>query len=130
MAKSQMSGPLIVDRGILSRQHEDWDDDGEISITSGIVTISSNLCNTAIALTLPDPTSGAQEDGGDDFKYLQIVDTTGAAHTVTPTTPFGNGGADEAVATFSGVVGDSIKLRAYGGYWYIVGKHQVTVAAA
>jgi len=130
MAQSTMSGPLVVESGVLFRESEDLDDDGAISITSGIVTISSNLCNTAIALTLPDPTSGAQEDGGDDFKYLQIVDTAGAAHTVTPTTPFGNGGSGEAKATFSGVVGDSIKLRAYGGYWYIVGKHQVTVGSA
>lgn len=130
MAKSHMSGPLLVTAGILSLEHEELDDDGAISITSGIVTIASNLCNTAIALTIPNPTSGAQEDGGDDFKYLQVVDTTGAAHTLTPATPFGNGGANEAKATFSGVVGDSIKLRAYGGYWYIVGKHQVTVGSA
>lgn len=116
---------LVVTNGTFSRNAEDWDTDGAISITSGIVTLSANLCITGLTMTLPDPT-----DVTDDFKKLRIVDTAGAAHTVTPATPFGNGGANEAKATFSGVIGDSLSLEAHGGYWYIIGKHQVTVGAA
>jgi hypothetical protein len=124
MAETNFSD-LEVEEGPFSRQSEEIDDDGEISITSGVVALVSNLCATAMAITLPDPTADT-----DDYKRLRIIDTVGAAHTLTPATPFGNGGANEAVATFSGVVGDSISLIAFGGYWYITGKHQVTVAAA
>ncbi len=111
---------LIESEGPFSTYAEDLDGDGEISIDSGIVTLSA-----IAAVTLPNPTATT-----DDYKRLRIVDTAGAAHTVTPASPFGNGGADEAVATFSGVIGDSISLIAFGGFWYITGKHQVTVAAA
>ena len=122
MSRSDMSGPLIVNEGALSHDNEAFTDDGEISITSGIVTIGANLCITAIALTLPDPVANT-----DDSKRLHIVDIAGAAHTVTPDTTFGNGGSGEAKATFSGVIGDSIALIAYQGAWYVTGKHQVTI---
>ena len=130
MARSDMSGPLIVEEGTFSRETEEVIEDSAISITSGVVRIGANVCTTAIALTIPDPTAGLQEDGGDDGKRLTVVDTVGAAHTLTPTTPFGNGGANEAKATFSAVIGDSISLIAYGGFWFITGKHQATVGAA
>lgn len=116
---------LEVSEGPGSRYSQEIDDDGAISITSGVVVIGANLCITGIAITLPNPTPTV-----DDFKRLKIVDAAGAAHTVTPASPFGNGGAGEAKATFSGVKGDGIALIAYGGFWYITGKHQVTVAAA
>lgn len=125
MSNSHMSGPLIVENGAMARETEDIASDGAIAITVGVVTLSANLCVTGLAITLPLPTATT-----DDGKRLHIVDAAGAAHTVTPATPFGNGGANEAKATFSGVVGDSISLIAYQGYWYITGKHQVTVGAA
>lgn len=116
---------LVVEQGQFSRNAENLDDNSAISIKSGVVTLGPNLCNTPIDATLPDPA-----DPDDDYSRLQIVDVSGAAHTVTPDTPFGNGGSGEAKATFSGVVGDSIKLIAHGGVWYIIGAHQVTVGTA
>ena len=116
---------LELSEGPGSRYAEALTEDGEISVFSGIVTLDSDTCLTSIDVTLPDPVSP-----GDNYKRLQIVDLAGLAHTVTPDTPFGNGGAGEAVATFSGTVGDSLKLMAYGGFWYVTGKHQVTIAAS
>ena len=113
------------DEGPFAFDSEDWDESGAISIKSGIVTLSADLCVTGFAMTLANPTVTT-----DDYKRLQIIDTAGAAHTLTPASPFGNGGANEAKATFSGVIGDSIRLMAYQGYWYITGKHQVTVGSA
>jgi hypothetical protein len=121
MAVTNLSD-LEVEDGPFSRNSEEIDDDGAISITSGVVLL---VAETALAVTLPNPTAGT-----DDYKRLSIFDTAGEANTVTPATPFGNGGVNEAVATFSGEVGDGISLIAFGGFWYIVGKHQVTVAAA
>src|SRR3990167_9162088 len=123
MAKTHFSD-LEVAAGTFLRASESIDSDTAISITSGMVTLDANLCITALAVTLPDTVAGLSEDGGDDFKLLTIVDTAGAAHTVIPATPYGNGGANEAKATFSGVIGDTLDLLAYQGYWYIVGKHQ------
>lgn len=114
---------LELDDGPLSRDSEEITDDGDISITSGVVAIGANVCSTAIAIGLPNPVATT-----DDFKRLKVIDTVGAAHTLTPASPFGNGGANEAMATFSGVIGDGIALMAYGGYWYITGKHQVSVS--
>ena len=114
---------LELDDGPLSRDSEEITSDSDISITAGVVAIGANVCTTAIAVGLLNPTATT-----DDYKRLQVVDTVGAAHTLTPATPFGNGGSNEAKATFSGVIGDSISLMAYGGYWYITGKHQVTVS--
>lgn len=123
MSQSDMSGPLIVEEGAFSRNSEAITDDAVISITSGVVTIGANLCVTAIALTIPNPVATT-----DDNKRLHVVDIAGAAHTLTPDSPFGNGGSGEAKATFSGVIGDSITLIAYQGFWFITGKHQVTVS--
>ena len=30
--------------------------------------------------------------------------------------------------TFSGAIGDTLSLIAYGGKWYIIGSHQATIA--
>lgn len=115
---------LVVDKGPFSRHDEDISSDTDISITSGLVTLSANLCITGLAIGLPNPVAT-----DDDFKRLAITDLAGAAHKVTPVTPFGNGGANEAVATFSGVIGDTLELEAYQGYWYVIGKHQIVIDA-
>jgi hypothetical protein len=95
-------------------------DDGAIGIKNGVVTLNKA---GAIAATLGNPTAG-----DDDFKRLSVVSLTAQAHTLTVTGGFGNGGGGEDIATFSGAIGDGIHLIAYGGFWYITGAHQVTVA--
>lgn len=95
-------------------------DTGAISIKNGIVKLNKA---GAIAATLANPT-----DVTDDGKRLTILSLTAQAHTVTVTGGFGNGSTGEDVATFSGAIGDNINLIASGGYWYITGAHQVTVA--
>lgn len=96
--------------------------DGAISIKSGVVKIAKTVAGV-VAATLANPTAGT-----DDFKRLLIVSNQAQQNTVTCTGGFGNGGTGEDVITFSGVVGDCVELVAYGGYWYIVGGHQFTVA--
>lgn len=94
---------------------------------SGAITVKNGIClldkDGVVAATLANPTAGT-----DDFKRLSIRALTANAHTVTVTGGFGNGGSGEDIATFSGAIGDGIELMAYGGYWYITGAHQVTVA--
>lgn len=94
--------------------------DGAINIKEGVVTLDKA---GVLAATLANPTAGT-----DDFKRLSIVSLTAQAHTVTVTGGFGNGGGGEDIATFSGAIGDGIHLIAFGGFWYITGAHQVTVA--
>jgi len=94
---------------------------------TGAITVKNGVCLLnkagAIAATLANPT-----DVTDDFKRLSIRSLTAQAHTVTVTGGFGNGSTGEDVATFSGAIGDGLELMAYGGFWYITGSHQVTVA--
>lgn len=94
--------------------------DGAITIKSGVVTLNKA---GVLAATLANPTATT-----DDYKRLSILSLSAQAHTVTVTGGFGNGGNGEDVASFSGVVGDCLHLIAYGGYWYITGAHQVSVA--
>lgn len=94
--------------------------DGAITIKNGVVTLNKA---GVLAATLANPAAG-----DDDYKRLTIVALSAYAHTVTVTGGFGNGGAGEDVATFSGVIGDALDLIAYQGYWYITGSHQVTIA--
>lgn len=94
-------------------------DDGAITLKNGIVRFNKA---GAIAATLAAPTAGT-----DDHKELTIVSLQAQANTVTATNGFGNGGGGENVATFSGAIGDALSLKAYGGFWYIVGYHQVVI---
>lgn len=94
--------------------------DGAITIKNGVVKVTKA---GVAAMTLANPT-----DVTDDNKELTILSTTAQAHTLTVTGGFGNGSTGEDVATFSGAIGDNINLKAYGGYWYITGAHQVVVA--
>jgi len=122
-----MSGPLVVQSGIHYNELQDIVANGAITIKSGVVRIAKTVAGV-VAVTLANPTTGAQEDGGDDFKRLTIISNQTQANTVTVTGGFGNGGGGEDVATASGVVGDTLELMAYGGYWYVCGYHQWTLA--
>lgn len=96
--------------------------DGAITVKNGICKIAKTVAGV-VAATLADPT-----DVTDDFKVLHIISNQAQANTVTSASSFGGGGTGEDVATFSGVIGDSLTLRAHGGKWYIVGSHQCTIA--
>ena len=126
MAKSQMSGPLLVDSGIFYNDYQLVVANGAITIKSGVVKIAKTVAGV-VAATLANPTDGAQEDGGDDFKRLTIISDQTQANTVTVTGGFGNGGGGEDIAAASGVKGDTLELMAYGGYWYVCGAHQWTI---
>jgi hypothetical protein len=95
-----------------------------ITLKDGIVTIN-NAGSGALAVTIADPTATT-----DDNKRLRILSTSADAHTLVPATPFGNGGAGVAKATFGGAAGDSLSLVAYNGYWYVVNANNVTLGAA
>lgn len=96
--------------------------DGAITVKNGVCKIAKTVAGV-VAATLANPTATT-----DDFKRLLIISNQAQLNTVTVTGGFGNGGAGEDVITFSGVVGDCVELMAYGGFWYIVGGHQFTVA--
>lgn len=96
--------------------------DGAITVKNGICLIAKTVAGV-VAATLADPTATT-----DDFKRLVIVSNQAQANTVTSASSFGGGGAGEDVCTFSGAVGDTLELLAYGGKWYIVGGHQFTIA--
>lgn len=96
--------------------------DGAITVKNGICFIAKTVAG-AVAATLADPTATT-----DDFKRLTIVSNQAQANTVTSASSFGGGGAGEDVATFSGAVGDTLNLIAYGGKWYVTGAHQCTIA--
>jgi hypothetical protein len=81
---------------------------GAVGITRGLVII---IATSAVQLTLAAPTAG-QDDG----KELEIVSTTAYQHTiVTPSN--GINGAYKTF-TFSGVMGASVRFRAYAGVWW------------
>ena len=96
--------------------------DGAITVKNGICFIAKTVAGV-VAATLADPTATT-----DDFKRLVIVSNQAQANTVTSASSFGGGGAGEDVATFSGAIGDTLCLMAYGGKWYITGAHQCTIA--
>lgn len=95
--------------------------DGAITIKSGCVMITKA---TAAALTLAAPTAGV-----DDGKQLTIIDTYGAAHTVTQTSPgFNAGSTSSDVGTFGGAKGDGLMLLAFQGVWLVLNNVNVTLA--
>lgn len=97
---------------------------GAVSIKNGVFTLTK--ADGAITATLANPTAIT-----DDGKRLTIVSTSARAHTVAiATTGFGNAGAGKIKATFSGVVGDTLDLVAFQGFWYVTGVHQVTFGVA
>lgn len=121
MAKSHMD-ELEVAAGVFHYDTQDIVANGAISILCGVVRIAKTVAGV-VAVTLANPTAT-----DDDYKELTIISNQTQANTVTVTGGFGNGGAGEDVATASGVVGDTLKLMAYQGYWYVIGNHQWTIA--
>ena len=91
------------------------------SADAGVVTL--NKTSGAITVTLTAPTAVT-----DDGKRLIFVSLNNVSHVINMAGGFGNGGNGEDVCTFSAVVGNALHLIAWGGYWYIVGNHQGTIA--
>ena len=100
-----------------SMEH-DYTTAGAITIAPGVHKVNG----TTLAMTLANP--GPEHNG----IIMTVVADNASAHTLTVTDGFGAGGGGEDVATFSGVRGDSITLRACDSLWYIIGTHQVSVA--
>jgi hypothetical protein len=96
--------------------------DGPITVKNGICKIAKTV-EGVVAATLADPTNIT-----DDLKHLVIVSGQAQANTVTSASSFGGGGGGEDVITFSGAIGDTVELIAWGGKWYILGGHQFAVA--
>jgi len=100
----------------------------QLLVGDGAITIKNGVCKIAktdpgvVGATLAKPVAGT-----DDYKRLLVISNQAQANTVTAETAFGNGGSGENVATFSGVIGDSLYLMAYNGYWYVTGSHQCTI---
>jgi hypothetical protein len=96
--------------------------DGAITIKNGTVILNKG---SAITATLANPTNVT-----DDFKELQIISITAQAHTVAVTGGYGNGGSGKVKSTFGTVVGNNMRLVAFGGYWYVVGGQGYTLGIA
>ncbi|HYX82164.1 MAG TPA: hypothetical protein VE714_07215 [Gemmatimonadales bacterium] len=65
----------------------------------------------ALAMTIADPTKDM------DGTVVEVVANGKAAHTITPTTPFGNGGAGYAKFTFAAGGQNSVRFMAANGIW-------------
>lgn len=88
---------------------------GAIAQKEGTVTISKG---SAAAMTLADPTTGAQAGGvGDDGRDLTIVSKTAFAHVIT--IAGGIAGGSNNTITLGGAVGDTVSLKAIAGKWYL-----------
>jgi len=96
--------------------------DGAITVKNGVCKIAKTVAGV-VAATLANPT-----DVTDDYKELLIINFQAQANTVTCTGGFGNGGTSYDVATFAAAVGQTLKLMALGGKWYIVGNNGATIA--
>ncbi len=96
--------------------------DGTVTAAdAGVVVL--NKTSGAITVTLTNPTALT-----DDGKRLMIVSLNNVAHIVGQASGFGNGGAGEDVCTFSALVGNALHLIAWGGYWYVTGNQNSTIA--
>lgn len=86
-----------------------------ITQKEGDVTISKG---SAAAMTLADPTTGAQAAGvGDDGKELHIISKTAFAHVITVAGGIGVG--TNNTVTLGGAVGDQVNFKAIAGKWYL-----------
>ena len=95
--------------------------DGAIGLYSHTAVITKG---TAAALTLAAPTATTH-----DGVIIEIISTTAAAHTVTATTVgFNAGDAASDVGTFGAAIGNSLKVIAYQGEWYVLNNVNVTLA--
>jgi len=105
------------------------DQEYQLLVADGPITVKNGICKIAktaagvVSATLANPTTGT-----DDYKRLTIINFQAQANNITVTGGFGDGGAGEDVATFSATIGDTLALIAHGGFWYIIGSHQCTLA--
>jgi hypothetical protein len=88
---------------------------GAIAIKPGTVLLNTG---TAGAMTLAPPVAGLPGAGGNDGQDLTIIAIDAEAYTVT-TTAVNQINGNKHIATFGGAAGDSIRLVAYNGVWYV-----------
>jgi hypothetical protein len=89
-----------------------------ITAKQGIVPLGSA---GALAVTLADPTSGA-----DDGKRLSIYCSTAHAHVIT--IAGGIAGGTNNTITFGGAIGDNVELEAIAGKWFLRGSVNATLS--
>lgn len=95
--------------------------DGAITPAAGVVVITKG---TACAMTIVDPTAGTH-----DGVIMEFISTTAAAHTLSNAagSGFNGGGAGTDVGTFGAAIGNSIRIVAYNGKWYVLNNVNVTL---
>ena len=95
--------------------------DGAIQIKSGAVMITKG---SIAAITIAAPTAGA-----DDGKTIEAISTTAFAHVVTSGTVGFNAKGSSGTATYGAAKGNSFRIKAYQGNWYVDGGlNGVTIA--
>jgi len=122
-----LAGTLVTALPAEINNNFDFETAQAITTTGAVITVKNGICTIAgsgiLASTIAQPVNVT-----DDFKRLKIIAIAAYAHTVTiPATGWG-GNTALTVATFSGVVGDTMDLIAHGGVWYVTNVHQVTFA--
>lgn len=94
--------------------------DGAITIQTGTVLLSKG---SAAAITIAAPTATTH-----DRIQIEVIALTAQAHVITCATVGFNAKGSSGTLTFGGAKGDSVKLRAYNGNWYVVASVNVTPA--
>jgi hypothetical protein len=94
--------------------------DGAITIQNAIVLLSKA---GAGAITLAAPTAGTH-----DLLEIEVITLTAQAHVITGGVVGFNAKGSSGTITFTAAIGNSVRLRAWNGHWYVVGKNGVTVA--
>jgi hypothetical protein len=86
---------------------------------------------SAVAMTIPAPISGSQQNGGQDGATLELISLDAALYTITGPANSINGAYDTITfGSSTSLAGLGIKLKAYGGVWYTSGQATVAGAAA
>lgn len=98
--------------------------DGAVTIPSVNTVFVITKAGVA-AMTLADPTTVTH-----DGLIIEFVATTANAHTLDNSagSGFNAAGAAGDVGTFSGAIGDGVRLLAYGGVWHVLNNIGVTIA--
>ncbi len=92
------------------------------------VQAATNLITNAAvtALTLAAPVAGAQNTGGQDYMTLEVISSTGYAHTLTATGLLQTGSASVNLATFAAYAGANLTLMAFNGKWIVISAVGIT----
>lgn len=91
----------------------------DISIGNRFVLNRSGAVNSA---TLAVPSAL------DEGRVIWVTNGTTQANTITVASGLGGSGAGYTTLTFLAVVAANVTLRAYNGFWYMVGQHGITVS--